>query len=277
MNRRAVWALTRRDLLSIVRNRGVILPLVIAPLLLLVVLPFILVAGGAGLADRAPVPVVSGTAFESLAEDIERGTATEVPEDTPAEGRWTLFVLEYFFAPLYLLVPLIVTTVIAADSFAGERDRKTLEALLHTPTDDRELLAAKLLSAWIPAIGAASAGFVTYGVIANLLAWPYVGGLFFPSVTWLLLFVWVSPPLAALALGCMVLVSSRVSSLQAAHQLGSLVVLPAMLLLVAGVSGAARFSPRLVVALGALLWLLAGAVLLGSSHLVTRDRLASRL
>ena len=42
-------------------------------------------------------------------------------------------MLVYLFAPMYLIVPMMVSAVIAADSFVGERERKTLEALLHTP------------------------------------------------------------------------------------------------------------------------------------------------
>jgi ABC-type Na+ efflux pump permease subunit len=41
----------------------------------------------------------------------------------------------------------MVSSVLAADSFAGEKERKTLEALLYTPTTDRELFTAKLLEA----------------------------------------------------------------------------------------------------------------------------------
>jgi ABC-2 type transport system permease protein len=92
-----------------------------------------------------------------------------------------VFVLEVFIAPLYLLVPLVVATVIAADSFAGERERGTLEALLHTPTTDRELLTGKFLAAWLPAVTVAWAGFAVYSVLANVLMWPARERIFFPS------------------------------------------------------------------------------------------------
>ncbi|TVR18660.1 MAG: hypothetical protein EA387_14400 [Nitriliruptor sp.] len=190
---------------------------------------------------------------------------------------WAVFILEVFLAPLYLLVPLVVATVIAADSFAGERERGTLEALLHTPTRDRELMLAKFLAAWLPAITVAWAGFLVYSVLANVLAWPSVGRVFFPTPTWLLLAFWVAPAVSALGLGVMVIVSGRVQTLQAAHQIGSLIVLPVVLLLVAQLGGVLLFEPRLVATMGLLVWLLAALALRIGAGALRRERLAARL
>ena len=34
--------------------------------------------------------------------------------------------LGYLFAPMFLIMPLMLSSIIAAESFAGERERKTL-------------------------------------------------------------------------------------------------------------------------------------------------------
>ena len=73
-------------------------------------------------------------------------------------------------APMFLIIPLMVSSVIAADSFAGEKERKTMEALLYSPTTDQELFAAKLLSGWLAAIAVALVGFMLYVVTANARA-----------------------------------------------------------------------------------------------------------
>ena len=39
----------------------------------------------------------------------------------------------YFFAPFFLIIPQMASSVIVSDSFAGEKERKTIEAPLgHT-------------------------------------------------------------------------------------------------------------------------------------------------
>jgi ABC-2 type transport system permease protein len=275
VNRRAVEAITRKDLATVLRNKGVRTPLLVAPVIILVLLPLMLVVGGEVLAAGGQVPIedIAATPFQQL---DERGLDV-VGTDIPPEARWTVFVLEVFLAPLYLLIPLVVSTVIAADSFAGERERGTLEALLHTPTTDRELMAGKFLAAWLPAVVVAWVGFAVYSVLANALAWPHVGAIFFPSTTWLLLAFWVTPAVSALGLGVMVIASSRVQSLQAAHQIGSLVVLPVVLLLIVQITGTLLFDTVLVIVMGAALWLGAAGTLMVGAGSLKRQALAVRL
>ena len=274
MNWTAVRAIARKDIASVLRNRGVLLPLVITPIVVLVLLPVLLVGGAEPILRGGELPIEGGGPFQQLEEEA----AADGPgqPDTP-HGRWTVFVLEVFLAPLFLLVPLVTATVIAADSFAGERERGTLEALLHTPTRDHELLAGKFLSAWVPAVTVSTAGFAVYALVANALAWGSLGRLFFPTVMWLVLALFVAPGIAALGLGLMVIASSRVKSLQAAHQIGSLLVLPIVMLLVAQIAGLLRFEVGLVTVMGLGIWLAALAALLIGSGSLRRQRLAQRL
>jgi ABC-2 type transport system permease protein len=272
----AIWAIVRKDLASVVRNRGVRIPLLVTPAIILILLPILLVGGGELLASSGTIPLdaVGSSPLDRIADPQLQERVTS---DVPPAARWAVFVLEVFLAPLYLLVPLVVATVIAADSFAGERERGTLEALLHTPTRDRELMLAKFLAAWLPAITVAWGGFLVYSVLANVLAWPSVGRVFFPTSTWLLLAFWVAPAVSALGLGVMVIVSGRVRTLQAAHQIGSLIVLPVVLLLVAQLGGVLLFEPGLVAMMGLLVWLLAAMALWLGAGSLRRERLAERM
>lgn len=276
MNRLAVSALVRKDLATISRNNGVRIPLVVAPIVILVILPTLLVTGGAFVAGQTSLPIdqfAGQTGTIADADDAAQQAATGIS----GPGRWAAFILVVFLAPLYLLIPLIVSTVIAADSFAGERERGTLEPLLHTSTTDAELMVAKFLASFIPACVVAFVGFVVYSMVANVVAWPYIGRVFFPNRTWLLLAFWVAPALAALGLGVMTIVSSRVQSLQAAHQIGSLLVLPVILLLIAQITGAIFIDARFAVLLGGVIWIGAALLVRMAGRQLRRERLAVRL
>lgn len=264
-----VGAIVRKDLAVIGRNKGVYLPLLITPLLLLFALPAFLVLGPQLLAAETPTLAEGGT-FENLIPVLEATAEGGVPI-------WERTVLVYLVAPLYLLVPLVAATVLAADTFAGERERGTLEALLHSPTTDRELFTGKLLVAYLPALALALASFAGYTVWANLLGYRAVGGIFFPTPMWLLLVFWLAPAVSAFGLALMVVISSRVRSLQAAHQVGSLIILPFVLVVVAQVSGALLLEPGTVVALGTLMWAAALGMLAFGIAIFDRDRVAARL
>ncbi len=196
MNWRAVLAIVRKDLKVVLQNKSVLLPIVIIPLVFFVVLPW--------MAAFAPQLVnIAGVSINELNDLIGRMPAGFQASlaGLNLDQKVIVFFLVYMLAPLFLIIPLMVASVIAADSFAGERERKTLEALLYTPTTDRELFMGKLLSAWLPAIGAALIGFLLYAIMANAAGWSVMGRVFFPNLMWLVLLLWVVPAVADLGLG----------------------------------------------------------------------------
>jgi ABC-type Na+ efflux pump permease subunit len=174
---------------------------------------------------------------------------------------------------MFLLVPLMVAVTIAADSFAGEKERKTLEALLYTPTTNRELFVAKLLSGWVPAIAVAWVGFVLYIVMANAAAWTQMQRIFFPNAMWVVLIFWVVPAIAGLGVGAMVLISARAQGFQDANQLGGIVVLPIVALFYIQVAGALYFNVPVAILMGLASWLLTGLFIWSGSRTFQRNRL----
>ena len=252
MNMRIILAIARKDLMVISRSRGVLLPLILVPLLLFVVIP------GAMALAMPYMMNMPGSNLGSIEQALASLPATMQQELSRFQGgqRLLAYILLYMFAPLFLVVPMMTASVIAADSFAGEKERKTLEALLYTPTSDRQLFIGKLLSAMVPAILVSLGGFVLYSIVANAAAWPMMGRIFFPNAMWLVLVIWVSPAVAALALGTMIIVSQRVSSFQEAYQLGAMVVLPVLLLLYAQAAGVMFLSVQVVLLVGLIFWLI---------------------
>ena len=278
MSRAAITAIARKDLMTVVRNRGVRTPLIVTPIVVLGLLPVALVGGGEVLSGSQPIQeVVEAGGSQRFQPLVDSASSWLSEGKVPAEARWGMFILDTFVAPLYLLIPLITATVIAADSFAGERERGTLEALLHTATTDRDLLWGKFLAAFIPALTVAWASFVGYTLLANGLLWRHLQGFWFPTTTWALLAAWAAPAVAALGLSLMVIASSKVNSLQAAHQIGSLVILPVMLLLVANLTGSLLLRPSIVVIMGAVIALTAVGLLGIAARSLRRERLAARL
>ncbi len=266
MNRDAVFALAGRDLRIVRRSRAVLVPIVVVPLVLLVLPPASLL-----LATGSP---------EILARELGP-LLVRVPDaivarmgGTPGQQAVEL-VLVYIFAPLFLLVPVMVAAVTAADSVVGERERQTLESLLHSPTTDHELFLGKLLAPWALATAVALASAVLYGVVANAVLASYGAGGAFPNVVWVVLVLWVAPPAAGASLGLIVLISARVQTFQEASQISGVVVVPVIGLVTAQVAGVLLFDVPLLVGLGAVLWLLTFLLLRFAGGRFRRDRLIS--
>ena len=257
MNWRAIKAIMQRDLLAVRRSTGVVLPMIIVPMIFMVLLP-------AGIGFFGPVlSQMPGANMPDVGELLDR---MPLAFSSRFEGYTTdqvmiVFMVVYLFAPLFLIIPLMVASVIAADSFAGEKERKTLEALIYTPTTDLELFAGKTLSAMIPAVIISLIGFLLYGLTANLAAWGTMGRIFFPNWTWIVMVLWVGPAAAAVGLGATVLVSSRVNSFQEANQIAAIIVVPILALIFGQVSGVMYISTWLTLALGLVFWVVAVVLL----------------
>ncbi len=273
MNKRAIFAVVRKDLRVVTQSKGVMLPLIIVPIVMLVLLPALV----------AFIPLLDAQFGATEMQDMQAFLANMPPSLQTAIAGFNLnqqliyLLLVYLFAPMYLIVPMMVASVIAADSFAGEKERKTLEALLYTPTTDFELVAAKLVAAWVPAIIVAWVGFILYGIVANGAAWGTMGQIFFPNTMWVVLALWVAPGVAGLGLSATVLVSVRANSFQDAYQMGAMVVLPLVILMISQAVGVLYLSVGFVFLLGLVCWIIDAVLLWLSVKLFQRSEIIARL
>lgn len=261
-----VWALVGRDLRAVRRSKAVVLPMLLVPTLLLVVLPFVVGMTARGASDN--------TGAIGMLDALPRQLADPIRALPPDEQLLTL-VLGYLLAPLFLIVPMMVSAVIAADAFAGEKERRTMETLLHLPIPDRDLFIAKLLTGFIPAVAVSWLGFAVYLVVANVVAWPVIDGPIVPNRLWLVMIFWVAPAVAAVGLGIMVRVSARTRTTQEANQLGGAVILPLIFLAVGQSTGLLLVSMPVALGIGGALWLVATLLVGRGAARFTRDRIAA--
>lgn len=135
-------------------------------------------------------------------------------------------------APWVLLfwvwMPLFLVTTVAADAFAGERERHTLETLLATRLPDRAILAGKVGAAVLWVWGATMAclplGLVTLNLTQEAPGWL----LYEPGVAASIAAATLLAALLGAALG--VLVSLRVASVRQAQQILAVSVIALFLL-----------------------------------------------
>lgn len=269
---RAIAAIIRKDLKVVAHNKSLMVSFIVVPFVMLAVFPALAVL--APTAAKVFVPPLAG--LSELPQHLPASLTSELA-GLNWQQRWDVLVLVYFLAPVYLVIPLTMASSIAGDSFAGEKERKTLEALLYTPTTDQEIFLAKVLSPWLLAMAVALGGFVLYTLVVNLLAWPVMGRIFFPNALWLVLVLWVAPAAAALGLSVMVLISARAKSIQEANQLGSVLVVPLLLLMIGQATGVLYFNLQLALLLGLLLWIVDCALLWLGGQTFQRDKIICQL
>lgn len=277
MNWRAMRAIVRKDLKVVLQTKAVLFPLIVVPLILLVVLPGV---GGLLLANADPASSAITDFRDEMGlffDNLPPALSARLNSFDNEVQMVTYLLFNMIFPSLYLILPLMVANIIAADSFAGEKERKTLEALVYSPTTDRELYVAKLIGPWLAGIAIGWLGYLAFTIVISLTTISFMHEVIVVDVTWLLLILWVTPAASGLGLGAMVLVSSRVSTFQEAYQLGGMVVLPILLLLFGQLGGIVYFSPIVVFVVGLILWLVTLGLMYFGAKTFRRGELMARL
>ncbi len=204
MNLDTVWTIVRKDVREIRKNRMILYPLVIMPVIFAVVMPASTILG---------LPEASGEDLEILMIMITSG-----------------------FIPLFVLIPAAISNVISAYSFVGEKVEGTLEPLLATPTTDSELLLGKMLAAFIPAFIVTLLAFLLFTAVVDILSYDYLGYLLLPNLVWAAAILVLSPLLAVASILVSIVFSARMNDPRAVQQMSMLVILPFIAIFFASVA-----------------------------------------
>lgn len=252
MNWRSIWAIARKDLKEVRQNKVAVGPAIALPLIFAILLPLLLT-----LAPRF-VPVED---LQQELDDIDvllnnlPPAVSAIFRGLELEQMFVIYMTSFMLAPLFLVMPLMFSSVVGADSFVGERERKTLEGLLYTPTSDVELFLGKVLAAVIPAITLSWLTYLVYIIVVNAATYGMFGRIWFPLPMWWPMMFWLTPAFALLGVAATVLISSRVKTFMEAYQLtGSLVVL-VLALVVGQVTGVLFLGGVTVMLIGTLIWI----------------------
>lgn len=246
-----VWAIARKDLLDASGNKSVWMPMVIIPLFFVVLFPLaiIFIPGQFTSASLASDPDL-----QTFMQQMPAAMAAELAGLNP-DQQMVKVMLGYLFAPFFLIIPLMFSTTIAAESFAGERERKTMEALLYSPASDNELFIGKVLAGLLPAVSLSWLSFAVYVLILNGAGYPLFGQIWFPIPTWWPLIFWVAPALAVLGISITVLISTRVQTFMGAYQTSAATVVLVLGLIVGQATGVLYLNVTVGLILGLVFWL----------------------
>ncbi|HEY8392810.1 MAG TPA: ABC transporter permease [Capillibacterium sp.] len=271
MNKRAAKAIIAKDIKAISSNVQLWLPMLIIPLVFSIVLPLAVVLPARfyeldRIGNLEPILKL----FNQLPPGRLRATLFALDS---VNQQYIYLTINYLFAPFFLLIPLMAASVIGANSFAGEKERKTLETLLFAPLELKTLFGAKILAAFLPACFLTLACSFLYGTIVNLAAYPLFQRIIFPEGNWLLLILWVTPAVSLGAVLINVFISAKVKGFQEAYQLGCLVILPILGLFVAQLAGVFLVNSLFLCWLGAAVWIIDFFALKAGSRFLNRDQL----
>jgi ABC-type Na+ efflux pump permease subunit len=197
------WIVASKDFATFTRKKNIIYTVFIVPIMVSILLPTVTWYVG----QRA-----KGTGW------------------TPAELVSILPAFSFF----YLILAGIIPSYIASYSIVGEKVEKSLEPLLATPTTDGEILLGKGIAAFLPPFAAVLAGSVIFMTLTDSVTYGKLGYYFFPNWNSVILLFLMVPLAEVLCVEWNVMVSSRVTDVRIAQQVGALFIIPLAGIYVAG-------------------------------------------
>ncbi len=188
--------------------------------------------------------------------------------------------MQYFlinqFLLMFMMMPLIIPTAIAAYSIVGEKTTRSLEPLLATPITTVELLVGKALAAALPAIGAT---WLCFFIFVALI--PVAGGT--PGLvsmalgpTWLVGILIIGPLMAVASVNMAVIVSSRVNDPRAAEQISGILIVPILALLFGQIAGLIVINPTVMAITALVMVVIDAALVVAGARLFQREVILTR-
>lgn len=219
--------------------------------------------------------------FTGTSGDISGDMADMPPQFTQACGDLNAsdciqyFVLNQFML-MFMMMPLMIPTAIAAYSIVGEKTTRSLEPLLATPITTEELLTAKALAAAIPAIIASWSSFFIFVLLMPLVkASPALIAQVL-SPTWLIAVLIIGPLMAVAAVNMAVLVSSRVNDPRVAEQISVVLIVPIMAVMFAQIGGLLVVNRDLMMISAAVMLVVDAALIYAGARIFQRETILTR-
>ena len=271
MNIKNMMIIARKDLYSVIRNKAALIPMIILPLVFSILMPAIMIVAVQSSANASQT-MTADPDIQSMLVNLPSATQT-ILNNMDANQSSIYLILGLMMAPMFLIFPLMYASIIASESFAGEFERKTLEALLYTPASDEELFFGKVLAAFVPAIIITWVSFLLYAVILNWLAYPMFQSIWFPLDSWWPLIFWVSPAISMMSVAVTVLISARIKNFMGTYQLSGSLVLIVVALFAGQMTGVIYLSVGVGLIVGLICWIIAIVVLLIAVKSFQRQKL----
>lgn len=255
---RKTWEIAKKDMTSIRRHKYVMYSLLVMPILFAIVIPFMSI-----------YPMVS-------AGEISGGELPPfAPPGMPIKQAMILAMVNMTLL-MFMFIPAVVPLTIATYTFVGEKVNKQLEPLLATPTTDSELLIGKSIGAFLPGIAATFASFAAFVGLVDALTFSTFNSLILPNFLSVVIVFIFSPLIGIMSVEWCVFVSSKVSDVRAAMQLGVVSIAPVLALYSLFLGGILSLNFPVLVIFGMVLILIAVGLFFLSKVTFERENILTK-
>ena len=233
---KAMSAIVKKDLRSITANRRFFVSLMIVPLVLALFLPSIFVLTAYYAPEDPDIQAMLGLLPQGLLSD-DPGLAL------------LHLIFNYLLPVFFLIIPIMASSIMAASSFVGEKEKHTLETLFYAPLSLDQIFRSKVLASFLLSMAVSLLSFLAMVIVIEAEVFFLMGTFLVPGPNWLVMLVLLSPSVSLIAVTLIVRGSAKAQSMEESQQSAVFLILPLLLLIVGQVSGLMLVSPWILLVL----------------------------
>ncbi len=261
MMNRMQLALMKKDIRGITSNKQVFSVMLMVPLALTIILPSIFVFVTVLVPDTT-------SDFQKLLEMLPS------TEQIGNQKQMILGLLLNKIMPVFfLMIPIMASSVMAASSFVGEKEKHTLETLLYSPLSLKQLFQSKILASFSVSMMVSFISFAAMIVVMEIEVLLLTGSAVMPDLSWMIIMLLIAPSISLVAISITVRGSAKAQTIEEAQQRAVFLVFPIIALVIGQFTGIIMVSTWILLGLGIVLPLIAALLVKGSVGKFTYEKL----
>lgn len=257
-------ALIKKDIRSITSNKQVLMVMLIVPLALTIVLPSIFVF------VTLLVPE-STSDFQKLLELLPVSVGGQNQEQMIL---WLM--LNKIMPAFFLMIPVMASSVMAASSFVGEKEKHTLETLLYSPLSLKQLFQAKILAGFSVGMMVSYISFAAMVFVLEIELLCMTGSMILTDIIWVMIMLFIAPAISLVAIAVTVRGSAKAQTIEEAQQRAVFLIFPILALVIGQFSGVMLVNSWLLLGLGIVLAALDLLLMRGAARKFTYEKLLKK-
>ncbi|MBO0453436.1 MULTISPECIES: ABC transporter permease subunit [Enterococcus] len=240
-------AIMIKDIKGITDNKRYFSVLTILPLLFSVVFPTIMLLS----ILLSPTDSSSFTDMARIVPDFQKLDQEQLVYEL------LMLMVNNVIPIFFLIIPIMTASVMAASSFVGEKEKRTLETLFYSPLSIREIFQAKVYASFFIGILITYVSFVLTVIVVEVEMYILKGILLPLSINWLWVMLLIVPAITIISIVLIVKGSAKSMTIEESQQKAAFLIIPVAFLLVGQFTGILVFGGWIVVSIGILLLLIA--------------------
>ena len=254
-------ALIKKDIRSMISNKQVLMVMLMVPLALSIVLPSIIVFVTVLVPD-------SVSDFQKLLEMLP------VPAGEYNQEQMILgLMLNKIMPAFFLVIPVMASSVMAASSFVGEKEKHTLETLLYSPLSIQQLFQSKIIAGFSVGMMVSYISFAAMMLVLEIEMLFLTGSVMMPDISWLIIMLLIAPAISLIAIAVTVRGSAKAQTIEEAQQRAVFLIFPILALVIGQFTGVILVNSGLLLGLAIVLAVLDVLLMKGAASKFTYEKL----